>query len=116
MLYDLPKSQKKHARAAIDKGIDKEFETGMKEFAGIIDKWKDKETTNSDAYHELFKAIRNFDKFIARHYDRITGGHYFEIVAFLLARKAITEEDIIAFNDEIREEIITAAEMFVEKL
>src|ERR1700722_16728983 len=108
MIYDLPKSQKKHARAAIDKGIDKELETGMKEFEAILEKWKAKKTTNREAYHELYMAVKEFDKFLGRHYDRITGGHYFEIVTFLLARKAITEEDIAPFNEEIKSEIITA--------
>lgn len=115
MINDLPKSQKKHARAAIDKGLDKEFETGMKGFEAIIEKWKAKKITNSDAYYELNEAVRDFGKFLGRNYGKITGSHYFEIVAFLLARKAIGEEDIAPFNDEIRNAIIASAKFFARE-
>jgi hypothetical protein len=71
MIYELSKSEKKIARAAIDKGLDAEFRKGMENFEAIVKDWREgKFAGNKDAYHKLFKAVDEKDNAISNRYHR----------------------------------------------
>jgi hypothetical protein len=104
---DLSKSDKKSARILIDKGINKEFENGLNEFSKILKDWEDKKSDNNETYHTLYKSIRDFDKYIARMYDNITGSRYLLIIIAQLRNGVIDDSDLADFSEETREKIRT---------
>lgn len=106
MLYELTKSEKKVARAAIDKGLDTEFKEGMETFEAIVKDWQQgKFATHKEAYHKLFKAVDDKDSTISRRYDGLTGGRYLPTVVGILQDGYITEEDIQGFSEKTKEVI-----------
>lgn len=101
MHNDLTKSEKKVARAAIDKGLEAQFREGMEKFEAIIKDWRlGKFATNKDAYYKLFKAVDAKDNAISRRYDGLTGGRYLITVLGILQDGFITEDDISGFSEE----------------
>ena len=78
---ELSKKDKKVAREVIEKGLQIEFANGLKKAEKVIENWKKNPGQNREAYHLLFSAIYDFDKHIARRYDRMTGSKYFYIAA-----------------------------------
>ena len=67
MLYELTKSEKRVARAAIDKGLDTEFREGMEKFETIVKDWREgKFAADKEAYHKLIKAFNEKDGAIGR--------------------------------------------------
>lgn len=104
MYHELSKSEKKVARAAIDKGLDAEFREGMEEFEAIIKDWREgKFSTNKEAYHQLFKAVDKKDDAIGRRYNGLTGGRYLITVAGIYRDGYINEDDIKGFREETKE-------------
>ena len=65
MQFELYKSQKKIARQLIEKGILKEFADGLAKVERQINRWKNGELNNRDAYHKTYIAIAKHDKHIA---------------------------------------------------
>ncbi len=103
-MHELSKSEKKVARAAIDKGLDAEFREGMEKFETIINEWREgKFATNKEAYHQLFKAVDEKDYAISRRYDGLTGGRYLITVAGIFRDGYIAEEDIRGFREDTME-------------
>lgn len=85
MNYQLSKSDKKIARACIDKGVDAEFREGLEIFEAIIHDWRSGQfSDNREAYHKLYQAVREKDKAIRRRYDGLTGSHWLGAVAAIL--------------------------------
>lgn len=106
MLYELTKSEKKVARAAIDKGLDAEFKEGLENFETIIQDWREgKFATNKEAYHKIFKAVDDKDSAISRRYDGLTGGRYLLTVSNIFIDRYIDEKDLEGFRPEIKEMI-----------
>ena len=103
---ELSKSDKKVAREVIEKGLQIELANGLKEAEKVISEWKNNQQNNRDAYHLLYKTIRDFDKHIARRYDRITGSNYIFIVMEQFVDGIITEEDLKDFSPEVYETIL----------
>ncbi len=111
-MNELSKGEKKVARAAIDKGLDREFRKGMEEFEAIVKDWREgKFPTNKEAYHKLFKAVDEKDNAISRRYDGLTGGRYLITVAGIFMDGYITEEDISGFREETKDIINSWAKM-----
>ena len=104
MYHELSKSEKKVARAAIDKGLDAEFREGMEEFEAIIKDWREgKFSTNKEAYHQLFKAVDKKDDAIGRRYNGLTGGRYLITVVDIYRDGYINVDDIQGFREETKE-------------
>ena len=105
-MIELTKSEKKVARAAIDKGLDAEFREGLENFEAILKDWREgKFETNKEAYHKLFKAVDDKDSAISRRYDGLTGGRYLMTVAAIYKDGYISEEDISGFQDNSKDYI-----------
>jgi hypothetical protein len=99
---ELSKSDKKAAREIIEKGLQQEFAKGLFDADTILDGWKNKRTNNQDTYYKLYKQIIDFDKHIARRYDRMSGSTYLFIIAGQLADELITETDLNGLSGETK--------------
>ncbi len=71
-MYELTKTEKKVARAAIDKGLDAEFKEGLENFETIIQDWRQGEfASNKEVYHKIVKLLLNYiNKFLLSDYVR----------------------------------------------
>lgn len=102
-MHELSKSEKKVARAAIDKGLEAEFKEGMEKFEAILKDWRaGKFASNKEAYHKLFKAVDGKDGAIGRRYDGLTGGRYLITVAGIYKDGYIGEADIEGFSEQTK--------------
>src|SRR4051812_2917779 len=104
-MHELSKREKKIAREIIDKGVQAEFKTGLEKAKRVITEWENGTTDNREAYHKLFKTIKEHDKGIARRYDGLSGSRYLITVAAILFDEQITEEEISDFSDETKQSI-----------
>lgn len=114
MERNLSKKDKAVLRQLIEKGVQTEFKKALDDAAAIIQKWQKNELAGKEAYHELFKSIRENDKFIARRYDHVTGSHYVDTVLAIYRDKQISDEDLSALSDDLIEHIKKIAAMFEE--
>jgi hypothetical protein len=55
MPYQLTKQQRKIARIAINKGLMKEYEAGLRKIEAVLIKWINDELDNKQAYLEAYK-------------------------------------------------------------
>ena len=110
MSIELSKKDKRIARELIEKGLPKEFQQGLQKFDDILQKWKNGQQDNRDAYDVLYKTVRDFDKHIARRYDNMKGSTYLLILATQLADKLISEGDLAEMNPDARNAIISRAQ------
>ncbi|MFU8845059.1 MAG: hypothetical protein ACNA7V_14750 [Bacteroidales bacterium] len=81
----LTKSKKRIARQIIEKGLQKEFENGIRKLDHIISKWKSNSLTPRDAWMELYDALNSHDKHITKRYDDMTGSKYLLVLVGQLA-------------------------------
>lgn len=101
-MRELTKKEKKIARDIIEKGVQAEFKAGLENASKVIEEWKNKKLDNREAYHKLFKTVKDQDKLIAKRYDGMTGSRYLVTVAVILYEGQITEEDIKDFSEETK--------------
>lgn len=102
---DLSKSQKKIARKILEKGLQKEYVDGIIKLDDIIAKWKANVHSNKETWLELYKTLTKHDKHISRRYDGMTGSGYLYIIAGQLADGIINKNDLIDFDENVREKI-----------
>jgi len=96
---ELSKSQKKVARQLINEALQRECKTFLEE---VKEKLPQKDQTPHEAYLQLFKKVNDFDKYIAKQYDGLTGSYYFIAVLNLYYNNVLTEDDINLFDEEVR--------------
>lgn len=109
MSITLTKKEKKIAREIIETGLQKEYAKALFDADTILSKWKNKTQNNRESYHLLYKHIIDFDRHIARRYDRMTGSKYLFIIAAQLYDGVISENDLTDFSNEIQQSIKTIA-------
>ena len=114
MERNLSKKEKAVLRQLIEKGVQAEYKNALEDAAAIIQKWQNNELTGREAYQELFKSIKENDKFIARRYDHVTGSHYVSTVVGIYRDKQISDEDLSELTDDLREYIKRIAAIFEE--
>jgi hypothetical protein len=105
-IFELTKSQKKIARQIINKGLEKEFQTGLQMIRNTLDEWNDNKIPNGDAWRRIYKELTDYDKQISRRYDNKTGSEYIYIIAAQLGDGVIGMQDIEAFDEEIKGAIL----------
>jgi hypothetical protein len=107
MYYELSKSQKKIARAVMDKGLNTHYRKALSEIELIIKKWKEGNFTNNrETYMQLFQRVKENDRNIGQIYDDKGGSRWVEVMADQLAVGVISVEDLKDFDDEVRNTII----------
>lgn len=100
---NLTKAEKKLAREIIEKGLQREFVSGLKESAEIIKQWEQNNLDNRDAYGKLYHHVRNYDKHISLRYNYVTGSKYLNVIAVQMKDGIIVPEEIEGFQPENRE-------------
>ena len=90
----------------MDKGLNQDYENGIRTLDNIIQDWKVGKLDNRDCYMKIFKEMKRTDRMISRRYDNKGGSRWVEIMADQLAGKVITTDDLNEFNEEVRETII----------
>jgi hypothetical protein len=104
---ELSKSDKKAARIIIDKGINKDLKNGLNEFSKILKDWEERKSDNRETYHTLYRSVKDFDKYIARLYDDMTGSHYLFIIIAQLRNGVIDDSHLAGLSEEARDKIKT---------
>jgi len=99
---ELSKKEKLEIRKIIESGLQLEFANGLSEADNILSAWKANAKSNRDAYQQLYKHIKDFDKHISRRYDRMSGSYYLFIVAGQLSDGVITENDLSNLSGEVQ--------------
>ena len=102
MYYELPKKDKKIARQLMDKGLLIEFEQGLKQFDAILQEWKAGNIETKETYYQIFSAVKDFDKHIARRYDGIGGSRYLETVIAQLADDLYDISEVDGFSPDVK--------------
>jgi enamine deaminase RidA (YjgF/YER057c/UK114 family) len=105
MPYELPKSQKKIAREIIEKGLQREYQNGIKKVNAVIEKWKSGKLENRDAYISIYKKLTSHDKHLARRYDNMSGSKYLIIISGQVADGVISFEELSELNDQAKQVI-----------
>ncbi len=106
MNYEFSKSEKKIVRQVIETALQRDFEASIMEVDGIIRRWKSKKLDNRNAYQEIYRKVKENDKYIARMYNVITGSKYLLTMQGLLAHKVISEADLDGFSEKTRDNIL----------
>ncbi len=99
---ELSKKDKKVAREVIEKGLQREFEKGLRKADFILQSWKSKTKDNSETYQHLYKHIINLDRHIAFRYDAISGSRYLLTITDQMLDNVIQEEDLADFSEEVQ--------------
>jgi hypothetical protein len=103
MYYELSKSDKRIAKACIDKGLEAEFREGLTECESILRDWSEgKLVSSKEAYHQLYKALIKKDTAISNRYDGLTGSRWLITVVEILKDGYISENDINDFSNETK--------------
>jgi hypothetical protein len=107
MYYELTKSQKKIARRVMDKGLENHYIEALSDADRILMKWREGKYENPrEAYMKLFDKVMKNDDNIARIYNNKGGSRWVEVMAWQLAQKVISLEDLQEFDEEVRNIII----------
>lgn len=102
---ELTKREKKLARELIDKSIENEFETGLKEAEAIMAEWKKGRLTGRIAFHKLRDHLNDFRRYLARRYDGLRESDYFDVITAIFKDGYLTEEDIKDFSEQAKQEM-----------
>lgn len=105
---ELTKKDKKVAREIIEKGLQKEYENGLRKAEKVLTQWRNNTLGNREAYYELYSEIEKFDKHIARRYNGMTGSRYGLIVLEQLMNGLISESDLDDFSEEVKMWLLSA--------
>jgi len=104
---DLTRSQKKIARAVIDKGLSKHYERALAEAEQVCTKWREGGFTNNrEAYISLFQCVDSNDKNITWLYDGLSPTRWVQLMSQQLAEGVIIVDDLVEFDEEVRSTII----------
>lgn len=107
MYYQLSKSQKKIARAVMDKGLDIHYGRSLREAESVIFNWnKGKFKDNREAYMKLYECVIKNDRHIGTIYNGKGGSRWVEIMVLQLADGVITLDDLKDFDEDVRNTII----------
>jgi hypothetical protein len=94
MPYQLTKQQRKIARIAINKGLMKEYEAGLRKIEAVLIKWINDELDNKQAYLEAYKKLTGHDRHIAKRYNDVKESDIKFVLAHLLAENLISMDDL----------------------
>lgn len=89
---ELNKNEKKIARTLISKALEMECGTFLKDAERLLQ--QEKAESEHERYLKLYSLINDFDNYIASRYDRLSGSHYFGVIAGLFCDGILQEEDI----------------------
>ena len=100
-MVQLSKSDKKVARALIDKGVTIEKTALFLQLEQTLADWRSSAVDLPHTYANIYDQVRTKDKAIARRYDGLGGSMYFYTVMDLLIEDIIDDADIAAFSETV---------------
>jgi len=106
MNYTFSNSEKKIVRQVIETGLQRDIQSSIRNIDDIIQQWKSKKLSNLDAYHKIFRKVKENDKYITRMYGDLRGSTYMMTLQGLLANKTLSEDDLNGFSEKTRNEIL----------
>jgi len=106
MSHEFSKSEKKVVRKVIETALQRDFEACIMDVDRLIQEWKINKLDNRMAYQEIYRKVKENDKYIASMYDDISGSRYMLTLHALLASKLISEKDLEGFSAKTKEEIL----------
>ncbi|MFC3561394.1 hypothetical protein [Pedobacter jamesrossensis] len=107
---ELTKAENRIARNIFAVALQRELAKEMEVFNQILQKWKSEpQTDHRDSYYELFTAVKDFDKHIARRYDGLKNSWFYGTLIGLLADEIINEKDLTEYSEETRSQLINGA-------
>ena len=106
MRHEFSKREKRVARQVIETALQHDFEVCIMDVDRLIQEWKSNKLDNRQAYQEIYRKVKENDKYIARMYDDISGSRYMLTLQALLASKVISEKDLEGFSAKTRDEIL----------
>jgi hypothetical protein len=113
---ELSKSQKKIARALIDKGLELECADFIESIKKLLLTDKSGVKSNHELYIKIYKSAHKFDKHIAMRYDGLGGSKYFITVLELYMDDILTDEDLADFDEDVRNRLIGLKNIFNSRL
>ena len=109
MSIELSKNQKKIARELIENSLQKECAQFLEKIEQSVSDRNKK--SPHEAYLELYRDVKTFDKHIAKRYDDLRGSKYFIIIWGLFLDEVLTMEDLNRFDKDIREKFLNTAKL-----
>lgn len=109
---ELSKKDKKACREIIELGLQKECAKGLADADSVLKDWKSKSLNNHESYLALYECIYDFDKHIAKRYDRITGSRYLDIIAAQWYEGYVSENDLSELSAEAIKSVRLMKEFF----
>jgi hypothetical protein len=106
MRYEFSKSEKRVVRQVVETALQRDFKACIMNIDRLIQEWKFNKLDNRQAYLEIYRKVKENDKYIASMYDDITGSRYMMTLQGLLATKVITVDDLAGFSEKTRNEIL----------
>lgn len=113
MIMELLKSDKKAAKEILETALQRDFEESLNKSEELIQNWKSGKKTPKDAYHDLYKHISKFDKFITKRYDNLSSSSYLLCIIGLYLDNVIDNKDLENFSDEVQEYIKSVAKNLI---
>jgi len=110
-IHNPSKSLRKQLRSVIEKGLQRDYQEGLKIAQKITEAWESGALVTEDAYIALFKELQEHDKRIEQTYD-MRGSQYFFVISILLFQGTITEDDLQPLPEEVREWILEASKIY----
>lgn len=108
MSIELSKSQKKIARELIENSLQMECTQFLEEIEMSVSNWKLKHKSSHEAYLNLYKKVKSFDKHIVKRYDDLRESTYFTILMGLLLDEILVPEDLDCFDEELKGRLLNA--------
>ncbi len=99
------KSHKCKMRSIIEKGLQREYQLGLREAKAVLEKWENGEADEKESWFNIYKTVTEGDKKIGKRYD-LRGSQYVFIILSLLHDKLINEDDLDELNIEDKEQLL----------
>lgn len=109
---ELPKDQKKTARLLINEGLQRECSKHLQKVTQLLQDANNEGLTPHETYLKLFGEVYDFDKYIARRYDNMSGSRYFPTILDLFRSNILTLEDISQFSEEVQQEMVRLKRLY----
>lgn len=110
LIMDFTKAENRICRSIFEIGLQRQFAAGMNEFTTILQQWQtEKPADNRAHYYAVFNAVKDFDKKIAIRYDGLRNSMYYATIIGLLNDDVIKSDDLFAFSEERKLQLLEAA-------
>ncbi|MEX2336774.1 MAG: hypothetical protein WD555_05845 [Fulvivirga sp.] len=89
----------------IEKGLEKEYREGILKVEKVISEWKSGSIKSKDSYLKMYETLIGHDKYIGRKYGELKGSDYLFIIAKQLGDGVISVEDVMDFDDDVKQKL-----------